>query len=267
MAPREVKIDLGSTSTVLPIDYQEGRSVFALFPAHLGRLKALMPTPAYVPARIAPGVGVVAVAAYEYRETSLGAYNELGIAVPLAEGGNLPGQALISALRTGRSPLYVHRLPVTTDLARDAGKIPYGFPKWTAPIEFADGPGTLTVTLFDAGRPVLELGTELPGGPARQAVLDVEVRLWDDDLPQSCLFRVQARELTQAMGRAGAAVRLHQHPIARELGSLLLSRKAFALQHMASFGGQIFAPDRLSEQVAYRLGTPAAEIARAGRPA
>lgn len=259
-------IDLDGTLVMLPISYRNARGLIALFPAHLGRVRALMPTPAYVPARLGPGLGVVAVAAYEYPDSDLGPYNELAIAVPLAEGPNLPGGALLSALRSGRTPMYVHRLPVTTELACQAGRAPYGFPKWVAGIDFDDQPARLTASLSDTGASFLSLDAKLPARAPSRVRLDVEVRLWDDGAPQSCLFAVQAQAATATSALGAARLRLGAHPIARELAALLVGHRSVYLQHLQRFDGTLYGPDSVGPALASRLGTQLSALADARRP-
>ena len=47
-------------------------SISGLFPARLKELRALLPDSRFVPARLAPGVGVVEVFGIEYRDTDVG---------------------------------------------------------------------------------------------------------------------------------------------------------------------------------------------------
>src|SRR5512144_241286 len=117
---RQVDVVVGGEPAKVPCFYYDAFSMTATFPARLGALRALMPDSAYVPARLAPGVGLITIDCLEYRDTDVGPYNEVGIYVALnapGEGANLPGRALWRATRSGRYHAYVHQMPVTTDVS------------------------------------------------------------------------------------------------------------------------------------------------------
>ena len=77
----------------------------------------------------------------EYPDSTIGPYNEIGIGVPcrLDPVLNIP---LLPALfdRFFAVGFYVHYLPVTTQIAYDAGVDVWGLPKFVATIEFEDTP-------------------------------------------------------------------------------------------------------------------------------
>ncbi|MBJ7348797.1 MAG: acetoacetate decarboxylase family protein, partial [Thermoleophilaceae bacterium] len=135
----QVELGTDENSMLAPLFYYDGEAMVGIFPARLSALKKLMPDARMRPARLAPGIGAVTVACFEYRDTDITDYNELAIAIPLNEPyyrPNLPGRALASALRRDQFDVLVHHLPVTTERARTGGRTWYNYPKFVAGIDF-----------------------------------------------------------------------------------------------------------------------------------
>jgi hypothetical protein len=99
------------------------------------------------------GAAVVGVYAWEYRETSIGPYAELGIGVLVRRRGQRPSR-LRFALDMGAQPaqgFWVLSLPVTTEVACHAGRALWGYPKYVSRID----------TRFAARSARVRLGDEL----------------------------------------------------------------------------------------------------------
>lgn len=110
------------------------------------------------------GRAVVALFAWEYRDSTVGTYNEVGLGIQTRRRGTSP-----SLLRLARDMkaddnqgIWVVNLPVTTQAAYDAGVELWGYPKYVTPIE----------TSFTSGGASARLGEELElsigklGGPS-----------------------------------------------------------------------------------------------------
>lgn len=120
----------------LPILYYNTAAVFASFLVDEDKAQAVLP-PELQAVTLRPGKGLVTVAFFEYVDSSVGPYNEMGIAVA--------GQPVKSKFRDtaawhwGKSMLpgmYVADLPVTTAAAHAAGHDCWGYPKIIVPIDF-----------------------------------------------------------------------------------------------------------------------------------
>lgn len=233
----------------LPIFYYDGTAISAAFPARLGALRGLMPDPRICPARLAPGVGVVAITCFEYRDTDIGPYNELAISVPLnepASAPNLPGRALVAGIRRRQLHAWVHHLPVTTEIARVGGVELYNYPKFLAGIDFEETATERICRLSEGQEHILTLsGARLP---APQSVeLQLFSHLWMDRQPQRSEFKIGASAFGASLMRDSARLELgSRHPIARELAGLLLSRRPLQYQHWARFEGILYGPDHLT---------------------
>jgi len=86
------------------------------------------------------GKVVVGIIFYEYRDTSIGPYNEVGLGIPalpvnqsLPLGGWLEMNKSVEKHRLGN---YVLNLPVTTEIACYGGREFFGYPKFVTEIPF-----------------------------------------------------------------------------------------------------------------------------------
>lgn len=247
---------MGGEAGRLPIFYYDGICQTAVFPAHLKGLRNLVPDPRYVPARVAPALGALAISCFEYRDTDIGAYNELAIAVvldPIPGSLNLPGKALLGGLRRQQLHAWVHHLPVTTEIARDAGVRYYNYPKFVAGIEFSEDGGRRRCRLSEGEERILTLDGELIATPDSGS-MQVFSHLWMDRQPQTSEFKLNAVARGRSFRPGAARLSLDgRHPIADELAPLLVSRQSIYYELLGRFEGILYGPGRLSLPMIERL--------------
>ena len=233
----------------VPIFYYDGTAIQAVFAARLGALRRLMPDPRFSPARLAPGLGAVAITCFEYRDTDIGPYNELAISVVLNEPWflpNLPGLALVSSLRRRQLHAWVHHLPVTTEIARAGGVDFYNYPKFIAGIDFEQSDERRTCRLSEGAEHILTLSGKRIA-TQRSEQFQLFSHLWMDRQPQSSEFKINASQMGVSLSPAAATLQLgDRHPIARELAELIVRRRPLQYQYTASFEGILYGPEHLS---------------------
>lgn len=124
----------------MPIFYHDAANVMALFTAPLKAVEAELEGTGLRPAVTMGDKAVVGVSMYQYRVTSVGPYNEVGVAVPVfREGQPRPTLGTLDFLRAAEERqmgFYILDLPVTTETANAAGREFWGFPKFVTDIEF-----------------------------------------------------------------------------------------------------------------------------------
>lgn len=245
--------DLGGR---LPIFYYDTAMMLALFPARYRAVRDLLPDPRFVPARLAPGLGVVAVACLEHRDTDIGPYGEVGIAIPLDDATsrlNLPGRALWNAERHEQSHAFVVHLPVTTEVALRGGIEFYGFPKFLGEIGFEGTGAEQTCGLGRRGEHILTLTSEkLRTG--RGGETQFFFHLWMDRQPQRTEFKVSRLEMGRSLRPGAATLELDErHPIARELGRLLVSRRSLRYDYVPRAEAILYGPDRFTVPLLRRI--------------
>lgn len=245
----QVDAVLAGEPAKLPIFYYEGTAQTAVFPARLSGLRALLPDPRFVPARLAPGVGALGITCFEYADTDIGPYNELAISVVLSvppHAPNPPGRALLGGLRRRQLHAWVQHLPVTTEIARVGGVELYNYPKFVAAIDFAESERERACRLATVNEHILTLSGELIAA-RRSWQVQLFSHLWMDRQPQSAEFKLNVLAGGRTLRPGSARLTLGEHhPIARELATLLLSRHAIYYELLAHFEGILYGPDRLS---------------------
>lgn len=245
----QIEATLADQTVRLPIFYYEGTAIGAVFPARLAALRALMPDPRMRPARLAPGLGAVAITCFEYGDTDIGPYNELAISVILCEPphvANLPGRAMIRGLRERQLHAWVAHLPVTTEIARAGGVELYNYPKFLGTIDYEQSSSRRTCRLAEGAEPILTLTGDLLDSP-REEGFQLFSHLWMDRQPQSSEFKIHARSMGVSFDPRRAELTLGgAHPIARELEALLVSRRPLQYQYIPSFEGILYGPEHIT---------------------
>jgi Acetoacetate decarboxylase (ADC) len=194
-----------------------------------------------------PGRAMVALAVCRYDDTDLDAYHEVAVSVVVRRHDAPRGATTARRLRefaTGDIGAYIHRLPVDQEFTCAAGRDVWGYPKWITTIDIdepapgAAGPGSgTTVRLVDAGTHVLTL-TMASGGPIRLPAQAPPSYSFRDGVLRRTPWTTASEGVTGRFG--GATLVLGDHPMADELGSLGLPKRALftshATQMRATFG-------------------------------
>lgn len=124
----------------LPILYFDVSVLLAFFVTTRDAVEAKLRDTGLRPALTIGRRALVGLAHYEYRETGVGSYNEVGLALPvLPEGAPAPRnplQAFYGSVDERHLGYHILDLPVTTALANAGGRELWGYPKFVAPIPF-----------------------------------------------------------------------------------------------------------------------------------
>jgi hypothetical protein len=245
---RQTPVEFRGHQLLAPNFTYDASVMTAVFPASYSALRKLLPDRRFVPARLAPGVGIVAVSAFEYRNTDVGAYNEVALAIMLNEprsAWNAPGRALVGQHRRRQYHAFVFQLPVTTELAQVTGQL-IGFPKFVGTIDFDECAGVRGCRLAEGGEHVLTLRAQRVS-TIRSEQLQTFAHLWMDGQPQSVEFKINALQFGQTVKPGAARVELTgSHPAAATLDRLLLSRRSIAYRFTSRMEAVQFDPDRIN---------------------
>lgn len=155
-------LDMEGESFEFPVLYYDFRMISGTFTAKTNKLKKLLPHLNFKPIEIFPGIGMVNIVAFEYRDTSIGSYNEIALSVPVKFPPRFvfPGLSAISMMRKKCFSTYIHHLPVTTEIARKGGVHFYNYPKFLSEITFQDQDEKLVVTLKEEDELILKMLAE-----------------------------------------------------------------------------------------------------------
>lgn len=253
----QTPIDLDGSEFRVPLFYRDGEQITGVFPAKLKKLKKMLPDRRMKPARIAPGVGVITITCFEYRDTDIDAYNELAIGVPLNEPffrSNFPGRAMIDAVRRNQFDVWVHHLPVTTEIARAGGVEFYNYPKFIAGIDFSQTDKQRSCALTEEGEKILTLHAPRIKGK-RDQQLQLFSHLYQNLEPQTSEFKIRAHQLGYSIRPGAAKLELgSKHPIAHELAEALLSTRSIAAAYSPRIEGILYGPHHGTPQVLEKIG-------------
>lgn len=124
----------------LPIHYFDVSNSIAFFLADKKAVLDLLHGTPFKPVLTFGTKALVGISFYQYRATSIGPYNEVGIAIPVVpRNSKKPFSSLLdlySNIKTRRTGFYVLDLPVSTAAADAAGRELWGFPKFVTQIDY-----------------------------------------------------------------------------------------------------------------------------------
>jgi hypothetical protein len=228
----------------IPVQVRDATSMSALFTVSAAAVRRLISHPQLHVAELWPGRAVCAIAGIGYHDNDLGQYNEVSVAFFVTHGGSppLPVVALLSGFLAGTIGVYIHRLPVTTTFSRDAGYGIWGFPKTVDEIEFEDAGRLRHCRLVVDGVHALTLSLAR-GGRRRMKAMPQTVYACRD----GTLWKTPSLMGGDGVGMhlGGAALTLGSHPIADELRSLGLPRRALMSTWVEHMSARFDAPQRL----------------------
>ena len=131
-------VNTSEGDVTMPILYYNSSQMTAFFWVELEKAKPL--TQDGLDVISFGGKALVGLSFYEYRETSIGSYNEVGVAIACVPTGvKVPKYPLLSLIKNvdkSQVGFNVIDLPVTTPAACAAGKEIWGYPKFVAGIDF-----------------------------------------------------------------------------------------------------------------------------------
>ena len=150
-------IDLpwGERKISCPVFFYDVMNYGVTILAPIKKIAAILPSKRMTPLRITPWHCLVSITVLQYKETDIGPYNEVSISIPHTFDE-------VSPIFTGilrRVPnvlrIYIHHMPVTTQIALDAGVEFSGFPKFIADIDIQDDGDWVSCDLNENGKKIL----------------------------------------------------------------------------------------------------------------
>jgi Acetoacetate decarboxylase (ADC) len=209
----------------LPIAYHDTDELIAMF--------AVEPEPVRAALRDTPlelftigGKAHVAIVFFEYRETSIGPYNEVGLAtMVLPKGARAPKLGGLDILRDPHKRgigMYVLKLPVTTAIANAAGRELWGYPKFVTPIDVRLSDKHFVGRVHDPDSAQVDILTLEGALPPPIPMPKVELMLLS--VLEHKLLRAVVEVRGKHRGGPGGSLRLSvgssQHPMAVQLRAL-----------------------------------------------
>lgn len=226
----------------VPLFFPSVESLAALFTADTRQALNLLPDARMKPVEVMPGRCLFTVAALHYRDSDLGVYQEIALALPISFGSHpLPA---LDAVRHGLSRAvnaFIWQLPVTTETARDAGVQIAGFPKFVAELRFERDGSRQRCSWMSQGQTVLTLDGDM-SDDAGERRLKLRGYAMKDGVPLVSNLLVRQTRYRDHLQRGAATLTLGEGPIADTLRSLHLSDRPIASQCCSQAQAMLFFP-------------------------
>ncbi len=207
----------------LPVFYYDVSTLAVQFLVPINRIRQWLPSPRMQPLRITPWHCVLSISALAYRDCDIGPYNEVSIGIPITLDEPSPIFTGILHPVPPAPKVYIRHLPVTTEIARQAGVEFAGYPKFLANIVFEQNGRWLRCQLHEGDQHILTLtgreGELTHAGRSRTQPISVR-----RGYMLSSEWIVSERLQCQSRGSNDAQLELGNHPIAQELKALPLGR-------------------------------------------
>jgi len=153
-------VTVNSRNYTVPCFFRDFSIEAYIFACEAKNVRARLPHAGYAPIDFPLGFALSALICLEHRDSDLGAYNEVALSVPLgALGGHVLPNWLNALSEFGQSRLHAHilHLPVTGELALQGGVDIFGYPKFSAGVQYRVENGARVTELFDDSRNFLSL--------------------------------------------------------------------------------------------------------------
>lgn len=226
----------------LPVMVRDAGSAAATYLVPAAAARRLLPGPELDVAQVFPGWTIFSVACIDYRDNDLGDYDEVSLAFFVRErraSTGVPYLGTVLDFVRNRVPTYIYRLPVNQSFTCEAGRGIWGFPKTVEEIAFRDLDGRRQCRLVMDGRHVLTFSTARGG---RRALPDAPMVTYSyvDGALHRTTFVSGATGVGIHLG--GADLELGDHPLADDLRSLGLPKRALMSVWMEHSHGRFGAP-------------------------
>ncbi|MCP4690246.1 MAG: acetoacetate decarboxylase family protein [Desulfobacterales bacterium] len=220
-------VTYGATTFELPALYFRDDAFMLLFTADSDKVRAIMPSDKLFPVLLTKRKAVVGIVAFNYIETSLGQYGEVGVVLPVVHRDSPPPlvlPALLESRYKNFGNLVMH-LPVTHTAARDAGRGEWGYTKFTSDMRFTLTPEYMQCRLSEEGRHILTLKAARKGFAMADNNPLVTYSVKNGDLIKTTLPLKSVSRL--AIKPKGSSLQLGDHPVAESIRDLGISEKPF----------------------------------------
>jgi hypothetical protein len=226
----------------LPVYVRKASTVGATYLVSSSAARRLVTDPRLEIAEVLPGRTLFSLSCIDYQDNDLGDYDEVSLAFFVRERptvASVPYVGTAFDFVRNRLATYIYRLPVNQSFTCEAGRGIWGFPKTVEQIEIDTSDGRTQCSLHSGGLHVLTFSA--PCGGTR-TLPEVEMVTYShiDGVLHKTVFASGAADVGFSFG--GAKLELGDHPIAAELRSLGLPKRALLSMWMGRMYGRFDAP-------------------------
>ncbi|MGW5074684.1 acetoacetate decarboxylase family protein [Rhodococcus sp. NPDC004095] len=211
----------------MPVRVRQATAFMAMYSVPTAAAQRLIDPTGLQILQFRPGRGLCALVFVDYVDGDLGPYNEFGVVFMVRDHRTSGGSTLtdLTALAKGRSGALIHQLPVDGDFTLAAGRGIWGFPKVLADFRADHSSDVKHASVSQDGRLIADL-TVKPGfrTPDRASSTTMQAYSHLDGVTRRTDWEWNPSGVRTRLG--GAELTLGSHPIADELRSLELPRRA-----------------------------------------
>ncbi|QBJ97130.1 acetoacetate decarboxylase [Rhodococcus sp. ABRD24] len=212
----------------MPVEIRSASAFMAMYSVPTTAAQALIDYSGLEILQFRPGRGLCGLVFVDYVDGDLGPYNEFGVTFMVRDHrrrGRTSVFGDIRSLATGEAGALIHQLPVDGDFTLAAGRGIWGFPKVLADFEADHTSSVRRGRVSQDGRLIAEL-TVKPGLPMPGSGTNTSLEAYShlDGITRHTAWDMNPSGVRSRIG--GADLRLGNHPIAAELHSLGLPRRA-----------------------------------------
>lgn len=238
-------LDMDGEPIEFPLLYYNFRMISGTFTVKTSKLKKLLPHSNFMPIELFPGIGMLIIVGFEYLDTSIGPYNEIALSVPVLFPRRFvfPGLSAVSMMRKNCFSVYIHHLPVTTEIARKGGIHFYNYPKFLSDITIQDQDDKIKMTLKESNELILNMNAEkLPLN--RSVPIEFHTYSIENDTVLHTLVDAWAPRYGMKMLGHKANLELGNHRISQEIADLELSKNSLSGQYAEGMMSKLYSPDQ-----------------------
>ena len=228
----------------VPTLYDDVIAMAALFSVSMKKTRKLLPTEKLKPISLGRGKAIYGLTCFEYRDSTIGKYNEVGFGIPCLYDPviNIP---VLPALLDMHFPVvfYISHLPVTTKFAFDFETEVWGYPKFLAEIRFEESEDTRRCILHADNRNILTLEVH-KGKKLKPDRWDLNTITVKDNTPLRTTMNTRG-ELWASRSANSASLSLGDHPLSDELRSLELDTSPLKTMYYPKMQAILNAPKAL----------------------
>jgi Acetoacetate decarboxylase (ADC) len=239
----------GSAEFELPILYYRDDMFALYFSADYEKVKARMPSEKLHPVKLSKTRAIIAIVAFNYIETSIGPYGEVGVAAP-AVFADKPPLPLIPGLLESRYPGFgnvIFHLPVTNAVPRDAGRGEWGYTKFVSDMQFTNTPEYQQCRLSEGQNHILTLQVARRGITIGDNKPLTTYSVKDNSLIKTVIPQKGTARFSLMSG--GSFLELGNHEVSESLRTLDLSPKPFMSKYYVERAGILPAGEIIERDV------------------
>lgn len=210
-----VDFSIQNERVALPVEIRQASAWSAMYAVPAAPARAMIEYSGLKVFQPLAGRAVCSLACVRYLDGDLGPYHEFAVAIlvrPPGRSGDKPGA-------------FIHRLPVNQPFTLEAGRRIWGFPKELMDIDITSVGGSSRCVIRDGGALVVDIRTS-PGVPTPGRAAGSSIDAYSHLDGTTRRTRWQMRPGGVRARPTGTSVVLGEHPIAKELRTLGLPKRA-----------------------------------------